>query len=1011
MLFAATRESNFHLPNAGALVARGLSLGALVASRRQLPVSLAATVPPSWGMSCLVASLLTVGASTDRRLLPDLSLAELASRRAQLAAAKTSSTPGGKRSNGRQTNLEKIDSTHFAIFWAYDGFKGESPVGIFPAPPKVKTASTDGGGDGGGGDGGGREPSRPAPAPAKSIDKVAAAGSGDKLFCGLGYVAANSMGDDAWCAENCGASNGCLGDAREVCMCDSKFLHTERERQQQEAQEEAQQQQAQQEQAQQEQPQLERQQEAQPEEPLMASYWPPPSSPELPPPTPPPMPSSPPSPPPPPLPPSPPPGTPAPVPKMPTWGDTAEEDCPRFCFHRPKKDWVKDRPAYCSYVPGCKKCWACGPQVAKDAYSAATDCWRDSVCRCKIFAECEGNHPDDTTTQATTEYPRHKGEFYCYKYALCGDDLPKHLRGSDWEEGGARAPAQKAIAAPRLLSSSIPRSPPEELPRHSPAEDTAPELPDLRVASQNQGQLQGLQHSIRTAAAVTFAARIIFSNPQMTELEDARLLKCADFPDEQRCESGHTLPKVLYPGKLYVVQNQDFDFSELDSLSRLIGEAASTASRGDLLEHSRGNNFRFVAPAPLEAAGIKHALYMDGDTCIADVAGVSRWMRSPVESAAEAAKRHVGLTDADNINFEDEFVLKTAWKPVSGSDYEPDSDKKFEAFNAGVMLLHLDELKKVDTIARMQHVLQTQISRRANKERLLWENSVNQAPAIIAMYNYTKLVDEGFNCRLHDVAQKYDLIPSDTVCKIWHSDGCWRQEGVQELEAATMETADHVFELVDAEAKPKAGTGTMPAQDWDSIGDRYDDRGQWIQPSEENGVWVAKATPTPKPTPEPTPTEAPAPAPEEAPAPKSISALKPQPTPLPGDGNPRPTPQTGDGHIGDDGQWVPPLKGAGLEGIDYSPVDTENEVMRKCAHPPCAPVFGRIGDDCFKPCGGKAGKCFDAAKGQGFCGRPSTQPGAWSGSCCKLDADKGEQSSDCDNRGCIGFHCCVEDYS
>ena len=177
-----------------------------------------------------------------------------------------------------------------------------------------------------------------------------------------------------------------------------------------------------------------------------------------------------------------------------------------------------------------------------------------------------------------------------------------------------------------------------------------------------------------------------------------------------------------------------------------------------------------------------------------------------------------------------------------------------------------------------------------------------------------------------------------------------------------METADHVFELVDAEAKPKAGTGTMPAQDWDSIGDRYDDRGQWIQPSEENGVWVAKATPTPKPTPEPTPTEAPAPAPEEAPAPKSMSALKPQPTPLPGDGNPRPTPQTGDGHIGDDGQWVPPLKGAGLEGIDYSPVDTENEVMRKCAHPPCAPVFGRIGDDCFKPCGGKAGKCFDAAK-------------------------------------------------
>jgi len=549
------------------------------------------------------------------------------------------------------------------------------------------------------------------------------------------------------------------------------------------------------------------------------------------------------------------------------------------------------------------------------------------VCRCKIFAECEGNNPDDTTTQATTEYPRHKADFYCYTYALCGDDLPKHLRGSGWKKGGALAPAQKAIAAPRLLSSSLPRSPPEELPRHSPAEEIVPDLPDLRVESQNQGQLEGLQHSIRTAAAVTFAARIIFSNPQVTEREDARLLKCSDFPDEHRCESGHTLPKLLYPGKLYVVQNQDFDYSELDSLSRLIGEAASTDSRGDLLEHSRGNNFRFVAPAPLEAAGIKHALYMDGDTCIADVAGVSRWMRGPVESAAEAARRHVGLTDADNINFEDEFVIKTAWKPVRDLA-EPDRANKFEAFNAGVMLLHLDELKKVDTIARMQHVLQTQISRRANNKRLLWENSVNQAPAIIAMYNYTKLVDEGFNCRMHDVMQAYDRIPSGTVCKIWHSDGCWKQEGVQEVEASTMETADQVFELVDSKAEPKAGTGTMPAQDWDSTKDRYDDQGQWITPNEEeSGVWVAKATPTPKPTPEPTQTEAPTPAPEEAPAPKSISAMQPQPKPLPGDGNPRPTPLTGEGHIGDDGQWIPPLEGAGLEGIDYYPEVNGKEVM------------------------------------------------------------------------------------
>ena len=213
------------------------------------------------------------------------------------------------------------------------------------------------------------------------------------------------------------------------------------------------------------------------------------------------------------------------MPKMPTWGDTAQEDCPRFCFQkeRAEKPWVHGKPAYCSYVSGCKRCWACGPKVAEDAYSAAAECWRDSVCRCKIFAECEGNVPDDTTTQATKEYPLHDAEHYCYKYALCGDDLPEHLRGKRWKKGGARAPAQTAKAAPhRLLSSSIPRSPAEEsLRRHRPAEEIEPEpeRPDLRVESQTQSQLEGLQHSIRTSAAVTFAARIIFSNPQMTPHE------------------------------------------------------------------------------------------------------------------------------------------------------------------------------------------------------------------------------------------------------------------------------------------------------------------------------------------------------------------------------------------------------------------------------------------------------------------------------------------------------------
>merc|ERR1712195_426954 len=53
-------------------------------------------------------------------------------------------------------------------------------------------------------------------------------------------------------------------------------------------------------------------------------------------------------------------------------------------------------------------------------------------------------------------------------------------------------------------------------------------------------------------------------------------------------------------------------------------------------------------------------------------------------------------------------------------------------------------------------------------------------------------------------------------------------------------------------------------------------------------------------------------------------------------------------------------------GIDYDPEDDGEEVMRKCAHPPCSPLFGKIGDDCFKPCGSTAGKCFDPPRARAF---------------------------------------------
>ena len=55
-------------------------------------------------------------------------------------------------------------------------------------------------------------------------------------------------------------------------------------------------------------------------------------------------------------------------------------------------------------------------------------------------------------------------------------------------------------------------------------------------------------------------------------------------------------------------------------------KADGTVSRDDLMQHSRGNDFRFVAPAALEASGIEQALWLDGDTCIAEPKAVQEWL-------------------------------------------------------------------------------------------------------------------------------------------------------------------------------------------------------------------------------------------------------------------------------------------------------------------------------------------------------------------------------------------------
>jgi len=62
---------------------------------------------------------------------------------------------------------------------------------------------------------------------------------------------------------------------------------------------------------------------------------------------------------------------------------------------------------------------------------------------------------------------------------------------------------------------------------------------------------------------------------------------------------------------------------------------------------------------------------------------------------------------------------------------------------------------------------------------------------------------------------------------------------------------------------------------------------------------------------------------------------------------------------------------------------------------------GEPGIACWDFCDHKGGACPQ------YCGRPEQ----WSGSCCELKALGTPQPEECINKGCIGFACCVQDWS
>jgi hypothetical protein len=200
--------------------------------------------------------------------------------------------------------------------------------------------------------------------------------------------------------------------------------------------------------------------------------------------------------------------------------------------------------------------------------------------------------------------------------------------------------------------------------------------------------------------------------------------------------------------------------------------ADGSVRRDDLMQHSRGNNFRFVAPAVLEASGIEQALWLDGDTCVSDAKAVQEWLEHTTSAPLTVAQRHVGVHVTADINFNDPLVAAWLGKDPHGSGKYY---KTYNSYNAGVLLFRVDRPEIHNMIHRMETLLNAAIARRSAGGKPLWTNSVNQAVTIVSMYNYTKFVNYGFNCRWDvrwDVQHPWDEDP--VTCKIKHFSKCWQ---------------------------------------------------------------------------------------------------------------------------------------------------------------------------------------------------------------------------------------------
>ena len=133
------------------------------------------------------------------------------------------------------------------------------------------------------------------------------------------------------------------------------------------------------------------------------------------------------------------------------------------------------------------------------------------------------------------------------------------------------------------------------------------------------------------------------------------------------------------------------------------------------------------------------------------------------------ASRHIVPGQVERIPFDDPYVKSQIGRdPYCHDDFAG----LVLTFNAGVMLMRLDLLEQVDMVKRMEGVLAEQIARLTTNAPLLWTDSVNQAAAVIAMYNHTTFADHGFNCR-PDATILSRNREKPGPCFIKHAPACW----------------------------------------------------------------------------------------------------------------------------------------------------------------------------------------------------------------------------------------------